>query len=308
MNAVKNVLLVLLSVITGVVFLYSAYTKALPIAPFEYRLVEYLHLPWLAAAVLSRLFIGLEAGIGALFLLNIFGSRKWVIRSSFYLLIGFTFYLMYLLFNWGNQVNCGCFGDSIFMSPTASIVKNIILIIIVTILNKWHKGWTPPKERYVTGAILIAGLATPFIMYGLPVMQPDWIKKNGYKLQMAHIYTQGQPMPLPDWQHGKKVMAFMSQGCTHCRNAAYKMHLMNQQDSTLPFILVIALKNDLGNFWKQTGASNIPYMRLPADDFIASTGGVYPMIVFVNNGVVEAKVDFEDMTPGMIRKWLNQPN
>jgi hypothetical protein len=123
---------------------------------------------------------------------------------------------------------------------------------------------------------------------------------------MEHVYIKGQSVPPPDWQHGKKVIAFLSQGCSHCRNAAYKMHLMHEQDSTLPFIMAIALKNDPVDFLDKTGTRNLPYLRLPADDFITNTGGIYPMIVFVNNGNVEAKVDFEDMTPTMIRQWLNQ--
>lgn len=258
------------------------------------------------AAILSRLFVGLEAGLGFLFIFNLYGTRKWVLRISFFLLLVFTIYLVYLLLVWGNQVNCGCFGDSVFMSPTASIFKNLLMLVLISVLNRWHSGVSFNRDKWVAAGLLVAGCSTPFVMFGLPVVQPEWIMKRGYTLHMEHLYTKGQPT-VPDWAHGKKVIGFYSQGCNHCRNAAYKMHLMREQDTTLPFLMVIALKNDLGPFFEKTGTRDIPYMRMPPEDFVAATGGIYPMIVFVNNGQVEAKVDFEDLTPAMIRKWLNQP-
>jgi uncharacterized membrane protein YphA (DoxX/SURF4 family) len=62
MNKLLRILLVLLTIATGALFLYSAYTKLFPtIQTFEYTIVEFTHTPLMIAKLAARFFIGLEA-------------------------------------------------------------------------------------------------------------------------------------------------------------------------------------------------------------------------------------------------------
>lgn len=45
----------------------------------------------------------------------------------------FFFIILSIYFWLGNQSNCGCFGTAVIFSPTSTIIKNIILIIIILI-------------------------------------------------------------------------------------------------------------------------------------------------------------------------------
>jgi len=124
MRLASKILLIILSVATGGLFLYSAWTKVLPIQPFEYTMVEYLHLPWLVATVAARLLVGLEAALGGLVVLHLFGRNKLILKAAFAMVVVLSAYLVWLWSTAGDNVNCGCFGDAIWMSPSASLIKN----------------------------------------------------------------------------------------------------------------------------------------------------------------------------------------
>src|ERR1035437_4715925 len=150
MNKFIRIAFIILSVAVGATFLYSAYTKLYPIQPFEYTMVEFVHLPWMVAAIAARFLVGMEAGLGALIALHLFGKNKWALKTAFLILIIFSIYLISLWITAGNNVNCGCFGDAIWMSPSASLIKNAVLLIIAGLLIRYHKGFSFPWSKIIT--------------------------------------------------------------------------------------------------------------------------------------------------------------
>lgn len=103
---------------------------------------------------------------------------------------------------------------------------------------------------------------------------------------------------------GKHIIAFLSPSCPHCRIAAYKMHVMRQSNPSLPLFMVIGGSADLSDFWKHTKAMDVPYSRLPRDPFLDYTGGVFPLIIWVNDGWVEARSNYNTLNEGEIEQWL----
>src|ERR1700744_6379213 len=102
MNTLLRIILSVLSALVGCIFLYSSYTKIYPIQPFEYTMVEYIHLPWILAAIVARFLVGLEAGLGTLMILQLYGRKKWILKFAFILLIAFSIYLAGLWISAGN--------------------------------------------------------------------------------------------------------------------------------------------------------------------------------------------------------------
>lgn len=306
-----RILLIVLSILTGATFLYSAYTKLYPIQPFEYTMVEYVRLPWMFAAVAARFFIGLEAGLGALLLFNIYGKNKWLLKTAFALLVAFSLYLVCLWITAGNQINCGCFGDAIWMSPSASLVKNAVLLLIIGALIRFHKGVSARWAGLSSPLLMVVAIALPFILFAIPEGKPSWLRKDRYKMDLSSLNhkdkadTSSAASPIPyDFGHGKYIVAFLSQSCPHCRIAAYKMHVMKQNNPSLPLFMIIGGTSDLTDFWEKTKAQNIPYTRLEKNAFLRYTGGVFPMIVWMNNGWVEANADYNTLSESEIQKWL----
>ena len=87
---------VLLSIVAGGLFVYSAYTKLIPtIQAFEYNIAGRLGIHYLTAAIAARFFIGLEAGQGILIALHFFGRCMWVLKAAFALVTIFSFYFFF---------------------------------------------------------------------------------------------------------------------------------------------------------------------------------------------------------------------
>ncbi len=306
MSKFIRISLITLSVLIGAVFLYSSYTKLDSIFGFEYTIVGFVHLPWLFAAVTARFLCGLEAALGVLLVLNLYGRKKWVLKTALALLIVFSLYLIYLWIKQGNNVNCGCFGDAIWMSPASSLIKNAILIT-ATILLLFNNGLDKKWANIVSFPLLIILITLPFFLYEIPDQQPTWLQKDKFKLDLSSLYTPGKKdIPKIDLYKGKYIIAFFSPTCPHCQMAAYKMHLMKQNNPSLPFFMVIGGSMDLSDFWAKSKAQNIPYTRLDKNKFLKLIGFSFPVIDWVNNDWVEAQTPYISLNQKEIEKWLKQ--
>lgn len=319
MQNFKRYLLIFLSLAMGALFLYSAYTKLFPIQSFEYTMVEFVHMPWLTAAIAARFLIGIEGALGILLCIHFFGKGKWVLKAAFWLLTVFSGYLIYLWATAGNNVNCGCFGDAIWMSPLASLIKNAAMLIITGFLIRYHQGFSGKKINIAAPVITSVTIILIFIIFALPDTQPNWLRKDRYEIDFSEIgltngssphalYAPGSTDTASgsqmDLNHGKYIIAFLSQSCPHCRIAANKMHLLKEKNPGFRFFMIIGGTSDLTEFWKATRAENIPYIRLDKDPFLHYTGGVFPLIIWVNNGWVEAKAEYTNMNRDEIAKWF----
>lgn len=297
MNKIYRGFLILLSVATGALFLYSAYTKLFPtIQAFEYNMAGQMHLHYLTAAITARFFIGLEAGLGSLILLHIFGKNNWVLKAAFLLVTIFSIYLVWLWIKAGNDVNCGCFGDAIWMRPSTSLIKNALLLITIGLLIRYHKGFSFPWSNTVPAIHILLVLVLAYLLF--PVF-------THYKLSFTAIYADQKYAPGEDLTKGKHIIAFLSRSCMHCRKAALKMHKMKENNPSIPFYFIIGgTESDLTDFWKYSNAEDIPHTRLAEKPFNDYTGGEFPQIIWVNNGWVEANTTYPELDQKVIEEWM----
>lgn len=313
MKILGKFFLALLSVAMGLLFLYSSYTKIYTLESFEsfqYSVVQYVKLPWIIAALSSRLLIGLEAAVGVLIAVHFFGKSKWVLKAALALIVIFSIYLVYLWIYAGNNINCGCFGDAIWMSPSTSLLKNAGIAIGILILLRFHGGIDFKLRGFISSIVIICCMTVPFIYWPLPTTKPQWLQKDKFQLDMSKLYAPGKSdAPKVDLRKGKHVLAFFSAGCPHCRMAAYKMHIMKDRNPSLPFYMVIGGESNeqMKDFWNKTQAHNIPYCRLKAEDFTAMIGFSWPVIYYINNGWVEAQTNYIEMSQSSIEEWLAKP-
>src|SRR5574344_2534213 len=98
-------------VFLGLVFLVSAVSKLFPIEAFDAKILEQMPiLGWTLSAVAARAFIALEFTLG-IFLILGFWLKRIIYPCTMALLGFFTLFLIYALIRYGNQPNCGCFGE-----------------------------------------------------------------------------------------------------------------------------------------------------------------------------------------------------
>lgn len=290
-------ILIVLSVAVGVTFLYSAYTKVVPIQSFEYTMVEYVRLPALVAAIGARFFVGLEAALGGLLILHFLGKRKWVVKLAIAVLLFFSGYLIWLWIVAGNDVNCGCFGDKIWMSPSASLLKNTFLVAALLVILRFHNGWSYKWVESVTVTLLLCTFTLPYIVFPIEAR---------YRIDFTALYANDIAFtPTVNLNKGKHIVAFLSPSCIHCRKAGLKMHELLKQNPQLPFYMVVGgTMSDISDFWRESQAADIPYTRLAVEPFMKYTHGVFPAILWINNGIVEANTNYKELDIKVIEKWM----
>lgn len=300
----------ILSVLCGVVFVYSAYTKLHPIEPFEYSLVDLGIVNWKLSPILARLLIGLEFLCAFLLITNLW-LKKITIPLVSILLGLFSFYLVGLIIKYGNTGNCGCFGQAISLTPMEGIIKNIIMLLCAGFIYKFPIDYSFKYKNIIAGILCLAVLTLPFILntinYNLP--QQYLTETVNYKLDLDILYNDpDNPPPAIELRTGKHIIAFMSLTCPHCKVAAQKLRIMKMKNPSLSIHLILnGDKENIAPFFEATRADNLSWsLFLGSEKFLALSSPKLPQIYLVNESIVEKKCNYLSLEQKEIEDWLKQ--
>lgn len=280
--------------------------------PFEYQFVDIGVATWKTAPFIARFFIGIEFFLGMLFVLNI-SIKRFTSKFAIALLAFFIAYLSYKIYTTGNVGNCGCFGEAIKMSPLEGILKNVALIVLCLFLyflydeELWNNSW----KKIVVPILLIGSMCLGFFVYPIDAKFSSTMdtKTVNYKVPLALMYKDTRTeKPTIDLTKGKHIIAFLSLTCPHCKIAAQKLRVMHKKNPTIPFYLALNGDKKLeSSFFEETQAQDIPHnLFIGAQDWIQIAGINLPIIMYINNGIVEKKTNGLDLDQDDIEKWLNK--
>ncbi|MEI6124423.1 MAG: DoxX family protein [Bacteroidota bacterium] len=305
----RKIIFTFISVLLGLVFIFSGITKLFPIELFELTFVDLGVANWYTAPVVARLMIATEFFLGILLVLN-FSLRKFTIKATIVMLVVFTIYLIIQLVIEGNKGNCKCFGNVIVMTPLESIIKNLLMLAIAVVIFIWHKGFTFPFKKIIMLGVILFSISLPFILN-----PPDFImayqsqpETIGYKLNLDTLYNSSDlKKPEIELRNGKHIISFMSLTCSHCHIAAYKFYLIKKESPDIPIFFILNGKDkDITPFFEDTKATNIPFMILRGKRFADLAGYKLPCILFINNTIIEKKTNYIDLNYDEIKKWLKE--
>ena len=194
------------------------------------------------------------------------------------------------------------------MSPAAGIAKNIVLLLVMMFLLRSAPLWNIKWSNVLISTVLVAGLVIPFVAAPIAPYKSIQPAVVAHTIDLTPVYDpQNLIVPTLDLKTGKHILAFLSPSCPHCRMAAYKMHLLKQQHPEFPFFLIIGgTRSDLTGFYAETKSADLPSSRLESRSFMQYTGGTFPMILFINNGVLVSRMEYNELDPAAITQWLNQ--
>lgn len=307
----KHIFWGFLCALIGGVFLFSAYTKLYPIEPFEYTFVDLGISNWQTAPFIARILIGLEFLISFALIIQLQLKRITYKLSIFTLLIFCLYLILEIIFS-GNKGNCGCFGTTLFMTPLQALIKNIIMLIILVLLYKFHDGWGVGK---LAGGIFIvsvlSAISLPFILNPVELNYSEaYLNKpeKNYKLELDSLYSKAKlTVPPKTLSLGKHIIAFMSLTCPHCRIASKKMHIMHEHNPTIPFFFVLNGNDEsLKPFFEDTHTEDIPHCMLLGRNFVFLAGTNMPSIYLINNSIVEHDVNYIDLDQKEVELWLSK--
>jgi len=277
----------ILRILVGLVFIISGIAKLYPIEPFENTFIELGVSNWLFVPFLARFIIILELFLGLSIIFNL-----WLKNKVYYLaqsvLVFFTAYLVFLLITKGNDIDCGCFGSLIELSPTVSIVKNFAMIIaLLFIPRQYHNHGHVVKISFVL--ILTTSITLPLVLNPIGIHNIQGTEVNE-KIDFSGLPPLYKTNKQVDFSKGKKVVAFFTHKCPHCINASRKFVLLNnkQQINNLYFVIGAKYEEGLLKFIEDT-SPKFPIIWVADDTFFKYSGGRLPAIVYLENGVIKKK-------------------
>ena len=264
---------------------------------------------WRLAPFTARFFISLEFFIGILFFLNF--KLRTTAKISAVVLVFFSFYLLGLIFLTGNKGNCGCFGNTLVMTPLQALIKNAVMLFITWLIYKHYEGFTFKRDGILFCSLMVISLASPHILNYVDLNYSEAYltkREDYYKIELDTLYKYAKiNTPPKSLSHGKQVIAFMSATCPHCRIAAKKMKILKDKSPTLPIYLVLnGDDKDMKIFFEDTKATNFPYCNLNGKGFVFLAGTTLPYIVLINNSTVENQVDYVHLDQEQIENWIKK--
>jgi hypothetical protein len=313
MKILKIIIAALFSIILGLVFIYSGYSKLDPvIETFEFTFVDIEIGNWYTAPLIARLLIGLEFFIGILLIAN-YNLKKFTLPLMAGLLLFFIIYLLIQIKTSGNNGNCGCFGERLHMTPTQAIYKNLIMIAMGAVVYFLFDGWKVKYNKFLLSFTMLIVVTVPFILNPVDYKYTsnNLDEKVNYPLELDLLYrpedTAKVKIPKVDLRKGKQVVAFISLTCPHCRIAAKKFRLIKKNNPELPIYFI--LNGDDFNykpFIDDTKADNIPNSFCLGKTFVQLASTNLPRIYYLDNGIVVKKVDYYELNQYDIEDWISK--
>ena len=311
MQIVKKIIAILISIGLGSVFIYSGYTKLLPVVEtFEFTFVDIGIANWYTAPIIARLLIGLEFFLGLLLIMN-YNLKKFTLPFTIGLLLFFIIYLVIQISTTGNHGNCGCFGEHIKMTPLQAIIKNVIMIAACLLVYILFDGWKIKFNKLLLSFVGVTTVLIPFIINPIDYAYTsnNLEEKVNYPLELNLLFepedTSKVEIPKTDLRTGKHVVAFMSLTCPHCRIAAKKFRIIKKNNPDLPIYFILnGDKPKYKDFIDDTHADNIPSSFCLGKTFINLAGTNLPRIYYLDNALLVKKVDYYELSQYNIEDWL----
>lgn len=291
--------------IIGLVFILSGVSKLYPIEIFELNLVYDGLIGWTLAPIAARVLIASEITLGIFLIIN-FRIKKNTLPTAFVLTIFFSFYLIYKLISEGNSGNCHCFGSLLPMTPLESLIKNVLILIGIVYLyssNTVEITLRYKKILYLVWPIISIVI---FILFPIRPFTPRVVSEN--KVRQAHFlqlknFSNGVQVDLAE---GKKLVAFISLSCIHCKELAFKLGIIHKRYK-LPdtYFIYYGDEDELTTFSSETKTS-FPHIILPYHDFLNLSGPVLPKLYYLENGMIQKEWDNETFHPEILVEILTK--
>jgi uncharacterized membrane protein YphA (DoxX/SURF4 family)/peroxiredoxin len=308
LRTVKRSLAFIVSMAIGLFFIYSAYSKIPTLEQFGWRITETTFLNWTMSEWVARIIIGMEFFVGVLFLFHL-RLKRLGIPLAMTMLVVFSSYLVYVAYIRKENVDCGCMGEVLRLTPLQSLIKNGVLIGLLLLLRSIRFSWTFERVKPVLWVSLIVCLLVPFIMSAPEsiYIHPE-AKTIRKPIPLSLLYTStANQAPSIELRKGKHVLVFLSLSCTYCKKAAQRFRVMKAKYPELPvYAIMNGSPSELKGFIAETRMDNVPYTLFNgADDFSAMNGSTsLPTVKFVSDTTVVREVNYITVTENDILTWL----
>ena len=271
-----------LRIFLGITFIASAILKLFPIEAFDARIIETApFLGWTFSMIIARLIIACELALG-IFIVAGLWLRRVVYPLTLAMLGFFTCIVIYSLIRFGNEPNCGCFGELLPFSNVASLLKNIVFIS-VTLFLCYHAKEHSLKYWWIGIIVLALSIFTIFMMHKIPLFMGEielkepffsgYVAAENYQMEGTNLYE-------------KHVAVFVTSTCPRCKDMVRNMetlHRIYPLQNVYYFICEDSIATPAQLF--DNKEPSLPYKVIPRDTFYTYLPAPYlPLIGLVDSG------------------------
>ena len=296
----------ILKTVLGLVFVVSAVLKIFDMDQFEIYIYSYHFFSLNFSFLVARAAIIAELVLGIGLISNCFHKLMW--WGSVLMLIGYCLLLLYAMIL-GRTDNCHCFGDYLQFNPLQSLAKNLVLLALFALVYKMEGR----RFKYQWAALVTVALACTGAVFA--VNPPDNFLSSyrpSQELQAGLLQEALRQPPLEelDLAEGRKVIGIFSSSCDICMKTAHKLSLMQsyygfpEEDVVYVFM---GTKEGVEKFFEESESTQYQYVIY--DDIqtlLRITNGNFPIVVFLENGVVAHEYGFRNMVESEIKEFFQQ--
>lgn len=289
----------------GAFFVFSAVSKLIGIDEFEVYLFSFNVLSLNFSLLLARLVIVAEILVGIGLMSNMF--KRIVDVAGLMMLVGFTLFLGYAALI-GRTDSCHCMGSFLEIDPTQSLFKNALLLVVMT-FAMGSRPWRWQPRWFVWAPILVA----PFVIIFCISCPDNWLfgpSEEVYNVEEfdAHKGVDGDMSSLGLYQ-GRHVVAFLTPGCPYCRMADEKLtHICrrNDLDSSAIVYLTPALDSTVAMLSIDSTTFIRPAYNISGKTYSLITYGQRPMIFLIEDGEVKATYHYRNINEKQIIDFISE--
>ena len=290
-------ILLVLRVLLGCVFLFSAIAKLVSIDRFELYVYSFGFIPLNAAFVLTRLCIAGEMLLGFGLVSNLYGRLVNAVTQI--VLVLFCVFLCYAALI-GRDDNCQCFGSLVEFNPVQSIVKNAVLFMWSLFVSRvpsfrWRPCW------YLWGTLIGLCVMTPFLISPLD----QWAYRDDdraipYDQTLLKEHLASDSLFVCNRCHvGNKIMVFMSPRCPWCQMCVEKLQTMRRKFELPDTAFVYVIPQP-----RVPVEMDYQPIIIPRELISRLTYGHRPIVVFVQNGLPRQSRHYRALDEDEIRDFV----
>ena len=315
----------------GSVFIIAAILKLISIDEFEIYIYSFNILSFLLTTFVSRIIIAAEFALGLLLIIN--KNCKFVRRVTLIVLAAFTLFLIYVAI-FRQDGNCHCFGELIELTPTQSIIKNLVMIGMLilgqqTLVSEPVEGKnigtstssvteTVQSSKFKAQSPKFLVLSSSFlVLLVFIVSPPDSIYKMIYstekEVSSIDLYGSFDEVVKIDFKEDEialdsisafemneetQLIAIVSSGCKYCRLGLKKLSLIMKKEGISPDnvdIFIWGSPDGIIDFRSETMTEDFDYWHIMPNQAIKITYGRFPIFIWIKENDIIKVGDFRDI-------------
>ena len=304
---------IILRILLGALFIGSAIAKLVSVDSFEIYIFSFEIIPLGLSFIAARLVIVAEFALG---LWMICGSHsKASVVCAMAMTGAFSLFLL-ILIALGSKENCHCFGELVNFTPMQSLLKNIALLLLLTLCRN-SESFSLPKRGLWPIAVTVASLATVFI-----VSPPDNWNYKGYSVkgfnssELLKLWETDTPekeseaalrhIPLFESivSGSDKIVCFFSLQCPYCRLSAKKLGVLiregrfGENAQVVCFLPDVEYKGEVQTpeeYFEENKLLCTEFYTIPAETFVRAMSGNMPSIIHFRDGQFVEEFGYRDL-------------